>query len=228
MYTITQYLRCALFGIFSLAPISLDQACAQTEPTQAAPEELTRKTGEGEQCLICGQPIHGGEVVELRYKGRRFYVAKPLLGDMLADPDRYFSKLQARSALFNEDAFATPIATNAWLFFGLYVLVGLVSSALCGYLAISRALPPLPWFFAGLFGNVAAIAVLLTTQQGDLKASPAGIPRGLAKVPTTHNPAPCPNCRYQNHPSVQHCGRCQTSLTTGYESEVARAHKGGA
>ena len=53
--------------------------------------------------------------------------------------------------------------TSGWLYLGIYVLVGLVCAAACGYLAVNRGLQPIPWFFAGLVGNVAAIFVLILT-----------------------------------------------------------------
>ncbi len=186
------------------------------------PVELDRRGGEGEQCIVCGQAIEGGEIVEIRYKGRTFHVAAKMLGDFEAEPDAYFQRLQARSALFDERAMEGRRAPKGWLWFGGYVLIGLVFAALCGYLAVSRSLSPLPWFFAGLAGNVAALAVLLATRRGDASALPAGVPAGLAKVPVTHAAMPCPGCSEANHPAASRCSGCGAALAPAFEPETAR------
>ena len=184
----------------------------------APPVELEQRPGEGEQCIVCRQPIHDLEIVEVRYKGRTFHVAAKMLDEFTADPDLYFQKLQARSALFDERAMEGRQVSTGWLLFGGYVLAGLVFAALCGYLAVSRGLAPLPWFFAGLFGNVAAAAVLLITPRGDA----ADVPAGLAKVPVTHFPLPCPRCGAPNHPSAAACSGCGAGLAPAVEAETAR------
>ena len=89
----------AIFLLTLLAPtVGADQ---QSEPPVPV-IELDRHPGEGERCIVCEQQIHGHEIVELRYKGRRFFVAAEMLGEFNGDPDVYFQKLQARSALFDE------------------------------------------------------------------------------------------------------------------------------
>ena len=187
-----------------------------------APVELDRRPGEGEQCIVCGLAIEGLEIVEVRYKGRTFYVASKMLSDFEADPDLHFQKLQARSALFDERSMEGRRVRPGWLYFGAYVLLGLVFAAVCGYLAISRSLEPLPWFFAGLAGNVAALAVLLVTPRGDPTAAPAGVPSGLVKVPATHASVACPSCGASNHPAASACSGCGAALTPALEPETAR------
>jgi len=217
----------ALLPLASACHQSTGAATASIQAGQSQlPQELQRKPGEGEQCIVCDQPITGGEVVELRYKGRRFYVAAPLLQDLFDDPDRYFYKRQARSALFDEEAH-TAIASNGWLYFGLYVLAGLLFGALCGYLAITRAMPPLPWFFAGLLGNLAALLVLLGARRGDPSAHPAGVPPELAKVPATRAPIACAKCGRLNHPAATVCVSCLRKLQPKVGSEASRALHGG-
>ena len=195
-----------------------------TDPWTVQPaQELDRRPGTGETCIVCNQSIHGDDVVELRYRGRTFYVAAKMLGDFENDPAAYFSQLQARTALFDEHAVIDRPMASGWLIFGLYVLLGLVCAAICGYLAISRALPPIPWFFAGLIGNLAAIFVLLATPRGDASALPSGILAGLNKVATTRTPLDCPNCGYPNHPAADQCSGCNAKLTPSIESETVRA-----
>lgn len=192
----------------------------QGEPTAPFLAELDRHPGEGEQCIVCGQAIHGDEIVEVRYKGRSFFVAAKMLAELEGDPDSYFQKLQARSALFDERSMEGRAVTTGWLLFGAYVLVGLVFAAICGYLAIGRSLAPLPWFFAGLVGNIAALVVLLATGRGDTASS--AIPAGLAKVPLTPAPVPCAACGATNHPSAAACSSCGKGLAPAFEAEAAR------
>ncbi len=217
-------MKILLLGVF----LFLVPACDQASPQTPSLAELRRKTGEGEQCLVCGELVHGDEVVELRYKGRRFYVATKWLAELRKDPDRYFNKLQPRSALFDEEAYQTAAPTPAgWLYFGLYVLVGLLCAAVCGYLAVNRGLRPIPWFLAGLVGNVLGVLALLCLGSGDPATAVAGIPKGLAKVPTTHNPRPCTSCAHLNHPSAAACAQCGQLLQPTAQSEVTRASSGG-
>ncbi len=203
--------------------IGLSAAGAETS-ARKNPQWVTldQRPGEGEQCLVCRKRIFGDDVVEIRYQGRTFHVGAVFLKDFAADPQRYFSNMQARSALFDENALrARPMATG-WLWFGVYVLAGLIFAAVCGYVAVSRALSPIPWFFAGLVGNVAGLVVLLVTPRGDERQLPAGIPRGLRKVPLTRAPVRCASCGAMNHPAAQGCSDCGAGLEPAVESEARR------
>ncbi len=176
---------------------------------------LDERTGEGEVCVVCKQQIYGKEVLQIRCKGRRFYVSADMLKDFEADPLRYFIDLEARSGLFDERATDTAALGPGWLVFGSYVFVGLLFSALCGYLAIGRGHVPLPWFFAGLLGNVAAFALLLVTPRGTVS-------RGAR----TRAPAPCPHCGDFNHPVAAACSGCGAALQPAIEPEMARVQEG--
>lgn len=184
---------------------------------------LEVRAATGEQCLVCRQVIHDGEIVAVRYKGRTFHVAESMLAHFESDPESYFQSLEAHSALFDESAAEGPPMRTGWLWFGLYVLGGLVSAALCGYLALGRGLPALPWFAAGLLVNVLAVAALLTSRRRDTSALPAGVPPGLSKIPTTRSPVRCASCGGANHPSARRCGACGGDLSPEIESEAKRA-----
>jgi hypothetical protein len=184
---------------------------------------LREKPGEGEQCLVCGQAIYDYDVVQMRHKGRTFWVAAPMLADLASDPETYFRKLEPRSALFDEMAIRERPMTRGWLWLGLYVLAGLVCGGLAAYSAVGRALPPRRWFFAGLAGNVLALAALATRPAGDASRLPAGVPRGLAKVATTRSPVTCPVCGAGNHPAAAACSTCGAVLAPAVEAETARA-----
>ncbi len=219
MLRASPFRRLGFFAVLMVA-VSLAPAAAQEEAAERV--ILEQRPGEGERCIVCKQEIHGAEVLEIRYKGRRFFVKAEMLDDFDAAPLDYFADLQARSGLFDERAVAAREMSLGWLAFGVYVVIGLVFSALCGYLAIGRGHAPLPWFFAGLAGNAAALAVLLATPRGDLTALPAGVPAGFAKVPTTRAPISCPECGATNHPAATSCNGCENELTPAVEAETAR------
>ena len=200
---------------------------ADVEPGQTDGEAgwvvLDQRPGDGEQCLVCRKRVYGEDIVEIRFKGRTFFVGKPFMGDFEADPARYFARIQARSALFDESALAAkrPMAFG-WLWLGGYVLVGMLCSASCAYIAVCKGLTPLPWFFAGMLGNVAGLGLVMFAARGDAAALPAGIPAGFAKVPTTYAPATCPSCGAANHPSAARCADCREPITPTVAPETGR------
>lgn len=185
--------------------------------------QLDQRIGQGEQCLVCDHRIFDKGVIEIRYQGRTFFVASgEMLRKFAADPDYYFSKIQSRAALFDENSVGRGQMSLGWLGFGLYVLLGLVIGAACAYVAVTKGLSPVAWFFAGLFGNGAVLAVLLNTSPNKDGQAPTGIPAGLRKVPTTYGPATCDACGVSNHPSASACSQCGAALQPAVEPETAR------
>ncbi len=222
----TIVLACAL-------TLSAAQDSPPTTPPPPEPQAVpgTRLEGErasGKTCLACGQPVdeaHDGIV--LQYRGRWVFLhgdeCPQCLEHWIADPDALFRELQARSVLFDEGPGADRPGTHGgWLLFGFYVLAGLVVGGVTGYLAVARGHPPVPWFFMGLFLNVVGLVLLFTRGRGDLSAHPAGVPAGLRKVPTTHEPVPCQACGTTNHPAASACSGCGVSLTPSVSSEALR------
>jgi len=214
-----------------LIGLALASLCLTLPPLQAAEEVATDtptwtvlevRPADGEQCLVCGQAIESGDIVEVRYKGRRFHVAAKMLEKFENDPEVFFDSLEAHSALFDENSGSRPGATQGWLYFGIYVLIGLLAAAICGYLAVSRGMTPAPWFLAGLFFNVIALVALLASKRGNVEAFPAGIPSGLSKVPTTRAPSECGACGASHHPAASRCGSCGAALNPSIEPETAR------
>ena len=192
----------------------------------AAQSERTVAT-EGQRCLVCSKELtdadHG-----IVHRGRVVGLCAGMCSDAFhADPDPYFAALSPRGAFLAEDEVLQGPVGRPWFWFGVYVVLGLVSAAVCSYVAVNRAQSPLGWFFAGLLGNVAALVVVLfIVPKGDPTLLPAGVPAGLGKVPTTRRPVACPSCGRENHPSAQHCSRCGAGLVATVTSEVERA-KGG-
>jgi len=137
-----------------------------------------------------------------------FLVAVPLalLAQGPSDsPDR------PRGALFSEEGPSGQPLSLGWFALGLYVLVGLLFAGACAHEAVHRALPPIRWFFAGLFLNAVSYLILLT--------------RGLRKVPRTYYSEECPACSYHNHPAGDHCEGCGAKTDPPFESEAARWRK---
>ena len=105
------------------------------------------------------------------------------------------------------------------------MLVGLIFAAATAHLAVRKALPPTPWFFAGLLLNAVGYLILLTRPPGDPHAFPTGIPGGLRKVPLTYNSAVCPCCGAPLHPAARNCRCCGSEVTPSFESEARRWRK---
>ncbi len=105
-----------------------------------------------------------------------------------------------------------------WLWFGLYVLSGLLCGGLSGYIAISKGLPARSCFFIGFFLSLPG-CVYVMTRRSRVKQN---VPAGLIKVPETHAPLPCEKCRYTNHPAAKRCAGCGTILHPALESDIDR------
>lgn len=210
----------------SAAPGHADDGAADDASAAAARLEiLDRRPGDGEQCLVCSLAIEGETVVAVRYKGRLFHVKESMLEELRRDPDAYFRKLQARSGLFDEEAVGPRPPRTGWMAVGLYVVAGLVCGALSFGLALRRSRRALPWFFAGLAGNVLALGALVLAGPG--ADGSRALPAGLAKIPSTRAPLPCPGCGAPNHPAAEACTSCGAALAPAVEAEIDRGEEKG-
>ena len=185
----------------------------------------------GEFCLVCNLRLHGGDAVYL-VQGQRVAVHLGACLDehgvciehLSAEPSRWLSPLKPGGAFLS--ARGDQVALSPfWFFAGLYILLGVVFAGACAHQAVQKALPPIPWFFAGLFLNAVGYLVLVTRPSGQASQLPEGVPEGLRKVPLTHSFAECPKCGYHNHPSAQSCLGCGAAMTPSFESEAARWRK---
>lgn len=127
--------------------------------------------------------------------------------------------------LFGEETSGEQPLSWGWFAFGLYVLAGLIFACASSHLAMHKALPSIPWFFAGLFFNLLAYLALLMRPRGDASQFPAGIPRGLHKLPRTYSSATCPGCGAPIHPAAVRCPACAADRTPNLDSEAARWRK---
>jgi hypothetical protein len=206
-----------LFGVFFFG-FSLLQADTTTLPYPLVPAKP------GEKCTVCGTDLSEDDVA-LIVKGRRVPLDRTMVDEFLANQGMYFSQLQPKGALFQEDL-DSPAGTSlggltkGWFLFGLFVLVSLVFAGLSGYAAVSKGLRPLPHFLIGLFFSAFGFIYVITRPS---TAPHGGIPHGLVKVPVTASPVPCEKCGGSNHPSAETCASCGAKLKPRIESEVERA-----
>jgi len=203
-------------------------ATAQDVPTQNSPSQqalqppgTSVEPRPGEICIVCNRPIGPQDRVYL-VDGQRVPVHLEEDDVLRRNSERYLARVRPRGGLLGTEPDARSALSIRWLALGAYVLVGLIFAGLCGYRAVNRGLSPVPWFFAGLAFNLPAYLILLA-RPSHLEALPAGhLPRGLAKVPVTYRPEPCPNCGALNHPSASVCPRCGAKLQPRRDSEVAK------
>ncbi|MEE8538125.1 MAG: hypothetical protein V3S71_08955 [Acidobacteriota bacterium] len=185
-------------------------------------QEVAASPVPGETCLVCRQPVGVGDVAVI-HRGRRVLLhTDACMAAWNAGAETIFASLQPRGALFQEPSARSTPLDGVWFLLGVYILAGLVAGAVCGYVAVARGFSPLPWFFAGLAINVIALGLLLTRGRADTSKLPAGIPPGLAKVPTTRAPVPCIACGAGNHPSASRCTGCGATLLPSAESDLQR------
>lgn len=200
--------------------VSWDRAGEEGSSSEPGPRSLAPEAEE--ICLACGTPVRASDRL-IVHRGRRVPLHE---GECVeawnANRETLFAALQPRGALFQEhEAFDSPLR-HVWIALGIYIVVGLILGAACGYIAVSRGHAPIPWFFAGLAVNLLALAALLCRPRGDLSRLPGGVPRGLAKVPTTRPPRPCPKCGSENHPAARRCARCGGALQPAVAPETER------
>ncbi len=176
-----------------------------------------------EFCLVCKAAIAATDVVYL-VRGQRVALHREHDQDFQSRPQDWLAQIQPRVALFSVDQGRSSLS-GVWFFAGLYVLTGLVFASATAHLAVRKAMPPIPWFFAGLFLNAAGYLILLPRAPGDAHAFPAGIPAGLRKVPLTRDAIECPRCGTPLHPAAHNCSGCGDELAPAVESETDRWRK---
>lgn len=192
---------------------------------QKQPSETYRqvKPKPGERCLVCGKPLNENDVA-LIVRGRRVPLKQTMVDSFMKHQEEFFSKVQPRGALFQENLGVPPgVAqggiSRGWFLFGLYILTALIFSALSGYSAISKGLPATRIFFIGFVFNLLGYIYVLTRTA---KLEKGSVPKGLRKVPATNAPVICPKCKGSNHPSAEKCRNCGAKLDPVYRSEVSR------
>lgn len=174
----------------------------------------------GEVCTVCEKPVKSGDLVYL-VDGQRIAVhAGECDAALRAHPQRWLARLAPKGGAFlGTDA--RVALTSAWLYSGLYVVVGLIFAALCAQRSLRTGYSPGSGLLLGLVFNVLGYLFVITRPNRGVKA-PAGVPPGLHKIPTTYEPQPCPKCGDQNHPSATRCLGCGSALAPRIGSEVEK------
>ena len=212
-------------SIAPIAPIvpfalAADAVAPAAAPRYDAPLDLAgvaRRPAHGGTCVHCGAKMPEGS---FEYQVRGVWV--PLCSERCArgfasDPGRFLSRLLPRAALFSEEIGGALPVRVTWLAIALYVLLGLACGGVAAHVAVSHGLPRLPWFLAGLVGNLFALAFLAPRA-----ARTSAALRGLAKIPATASPMPCSACARTNHPSASLCIHCGAALSPLVEPETRR------
>jgi len=176
----------------------------------------------GEICIVCDKAIGPKDRV-YEFEGQRVPVHVGACDTaFLRNPGHYLGRLKPRGAFLSAEPNLAPHVGWGWFAFGIYVLLGLVFGAFCAYRAVNHALKPWPWFLAGFFLNLFGFLALVTRPAGESSMAPAGLPRGLVKVPATSSPRICPHCGTTNHPAATSCSGCGSEIKPLMTSEVSR------
>jgi len=174
----------------------------------------------GEICALCNHPIDTDDSVYLVHGQRLPIHTAEVDASAAGRLKEVIAQLRPRGAFLGAEPGPSGLS-QAWFFFGGYVLIGLVFAAMCAHRALHAGHNPVLWFGAGLVFNVFGYLALLTQPRREVIA-PAGIPSGLKKISATYAPEACAKCGFTNHPSAIRCLGCGAALAPRTTSEVAR------
>ncbi|MBM3736052.1 MAG: hypothetical protein FJW39_09725 [Acidobacteria bacterium] len=179
-------------------------------PIFAAPKiEGPFAARDGETCVVCNTRLTKDDVAFL-IDGQRLAVMREMREELLREPLVYLARYKPEGMLFTG---RQPVAMGAgYLWVGTWVLLAIVSGALCSYLAMNRGLAPSKWFFAGLAFPPAVVGLMFKPR--------AAVPAGLAKIASTRDPAACPACGSLNHPAATACLRCGAAMIPTARAET--------
>lgn len=171
---------------------------------------------QGETCIVCNKPVGGGDIAYLARGQRAAVHMEDCEAVLLEEPGRHMAKMRPSSILFTSEAGAG--IPGGWLLVGLWVLLGLFFGGLCAHRAVRLRRSPAACFLLGFFFSVPAYVYVCSRKPA---TDAARIPEGLRKVPATRDPAPCPACGHDNHPSARQCTSCGAALEPLAPSETS-------
>jgi len=164
---------------------------------------------ENERCVITGFILRPDKDIVLQMKGeRRIPLKRGAIKLFLENPGKYFYQHMPKGALFTEELSKTEPLSLFWLYFGIYIFIGLIFGALSAQKAVEKGFPVKFWFATGLLLNILAFCAVMAKKE----AEHPDIPKGLHKIHHTVTPISCPECGYENHPSEKRCVDCGHSL----------------
>lgn len=198
-------------------------------PSTPVPKELTSHgqvervpSKPGDICVVCDKPLQPRDMVyEVNGQPVRVHVGA-CDAELRAHPRKWLARLKPWGSAFLGAEFEQAGLTNAWLYAGLYVLLGLIFGAIGAHCSLHAGHNTVAGFGLGFFFNIFGCLFLLTRPKREVLA-PAGVPSGLRKIAATYAPEPCPNCGTTNHPAATQCLACGAPLTPRVTSEVEKA-----
>ena len=171
----------------------------------------------GDMCIVCDMEIDANSGIGFLFEGRRVTIDVKHFSDFINNPEKYFYKLQAKVALYDEGSLTFKTGYG-WFIVGLWILLALVSAALSANIAMKRCLNPIKWFYTGLiFSLFGLIYLILNAKNISIK-----LPEKFGKIAITDAPVMCQNCNTFNHPCADKCNNCGSKLQSTSESEVKK------
>lgn len=172
----------------------------------------------GDRCIVCNMKLEEGKGLALLISGKRVTVDLDHLEEFLANPSKYFTKLQPNVALYSKEAAQALHVGYGWFIFGVWVAFALIVAAICANIALRKGLPAYKWFFVGLITNVFGLFII-TFKSATGKID---LPRGYKKIEITESPVACSKCGSYNHPSAKKCNSCGNIMIAITDSELDR------
>ncbi len=211
-------LNLALLALCTIAPTQLlaDAASSEEQLRNEIEQAQSIPLVEGDYCLVGNVPIDDQSGLGMLLRGRRVTVHKTKLQEFKQHPEKYFTTLQPKAALFTEATELTE-PNMGWTITGVVILALILLAGLSAAAAIRYGQDPRKWFIAGLCGNL--LAPFSVRSKGERIAP---LPEGHTKVLRTALPLACSSCGYSNHPSARQCGSCKSTLAPVYESEATQ------
>jgi len=115
----------------------------------------------GDICIVCDLPIKSGTGIGILFDGRRVTLDLDHFKDFINNSEKYFHKLQANVALYDEGNFDKYQISYVWFLVGLWILFALISAAICSNLAMKKSKNFNKWFYVGLISNLFGLIYLL-------------------------------------------------------------------
>lgn len=171
---------------------------------------------EGDTCLVCNRKVGKGDSAYLA-NGQKvaLHAAAGCEAKFLREPRLYTASLRPSS--IQAAGLAAVGLPSRWMWFGVYVLAGLICGGLSAHLAVRTGFSPAGWF---LLGFLLLAGPCLYLRRRSPRPGTRCPPPGMAKPLTTLQPVACPACGAANHPSASRCLACGGRMEPQAPSEV--------
>jgi hypothetical protein len=170
----------------------------------------------GDLCIVCDMEIDKNSGIGFLLQGRRITIDLEHVHEFFNNPEKYFYKMQAKVALYDERAIISDQINPDWFLFGLWIVIALICAAICANIAMRKGLNSQSWFYYGFVFNLFGLIYLTTL----VNKSTHILPKRLGKINLTDAPLKCNACDQYNHPSANECSYCGNGLQSISESEL--------